>query len=112
MPGRGVGDNRIDPIPACSSGSAPEREALDEPDGLGLRISRGSVRGRPDAELGASVVERPRPERALPRIFAQASGTSQSAASGGIVISAEYGCPCQGTGSATIPPKFPWSLPP
>jgi hypothetical protein len=43
---------------------------------------------------------------------AWSSGTSQMAASGGSVSSAENGCPPEPSGSASMPPRLPMSLPP
>ena len=43
----------------------------------------------PDAKLGAGIIQRPRAERPLPRVRLVHSGTSQIAASGGSVTSAE-----------------------
>ena len=40
------------------------------------------------------------------------SGTSQTAPSGGRVSVAENGCSCQGTASASTPPRLPTPLPP
>jgi hypothetical protein len=40
------------------------------------------------------------------------SGTSQITPSGGSVIDAEHGWPCQGTASASTPPRLPTFEPP
>jgi hypothetical protein len=40
------------------------------------------------------------------------SGTSHTTLSGGSVISAENGCPCQPVASASTPPMFPLFVPP
>ncbi len=69
---------------------------------------------RPDAELDRPIAERPRSQRPLPWIYRahSLSGTSQIAASGGSVTSADIGCSCHGTGSASTPPRLPVSDPP
>jgi hypothetical protein len=46
------------------------------------------------------------------RCQAWSSGTSQMPASGGSVSSAENGCPPEPSGSASMPPRLPMSLPP
>jgi hypothetical protein len=56
---------------------------------------------RPHAELRLAPARGDRPE---PVQGAYPSGTSQRAASGGSVSSAENGWPCHGEGSASTPP--------
>ena len=56
-----------------------------------LQLHRALSSRRPHAELTATVTERPRAERPLPGKLRGHSGESQTAASGGSVISADTG---------------------
>src|SRR5580692_4447105 len=48
----------------------------------------------------------------LIRVKGYSSGVSQRTPSGGTVIEAEAGRPCQGSGLASMPPRLPTPLPP
>ena len=83
-------------------GLAAQRSASDSARGAQTRKSTcRRRRARPSGRSHGNVA------RAL-----SSSGTSQSAASGGSVISAENGWPCHGIGSASTPPRLPTSVPP
>ena len=71
-------------------------------DDLGMARQLGWIRPRPPTcQDGPSQAPR-----------AQGSGVSQSTPIGGTVIVAEAGRPCQGSGTASTPPRLPRPLPP